>query len=166
MLGAVRNQKNAKQFKGQVSTELLIIIGLVLVVFIPLLVLVYFKAGEAQNEMGAYQAQLVTFRLAYLANSVGSLGTATTVYTDLYIPKNTISLVAVNVGIGSEIQLKIQSPTGESDVVEVVKYPIVPDKGSTTARLVDAPTYGWARFRISSEYDPDGKARIRIEREK
>ncbi|MEM4359764.1 MAG: hypothetical protein QXT45_04490 [Candidatus Bilamarchaeaceae archaeon] len=147
--------------RGQISTELLVIVGLVLVVFIPLLAMVYMKAGEAQNEMAAYQAQLVVFRLAYLANSVGSLGTDTTVYTDIYIPKNTMLLTARNVGSrGSEIQLRMQTDQGESELVEVVKYPLTAD-----AELARAPSYGWARFKITSVYE-GGTGKIRIERVK
>lgn len=144
--------------KGQISTELLVVVGLVLVIFIPLLVLVYFKAGEAQTEMAAYQAQLVVFRIAYLSNSVGSLGTETTVYTDLYIPRNTISLRTMNTGDGAELQLKLQTEQGESDVAEVIRYHLTSD---TESDLIPEGSYGWARFKISSVYEGDeGKVRI------
>ena len=63
--------------KGQLSIELIVIIGLVLVIFIPLLVMVYYKSNEANEEIALHQAELSVFRLAYLANSVGSLGTNT-----------------------------------------------------------------------------------------
>ena len=146
--------------KGQVSTELLVIVGLVLIIFIPLLVLVYLKAREAQTEMAAYQAQIVVFRLAYLANSVGSLGTETTVYTDVYIPKNTLSLTATNIGNGAEIQLKMQTEEGESDIVEIVRYPLT--ETSETDLLQQPGSYGWARYEISSVYEGGvGKVEIR-----
>jgi len=145
--------------KGQISTELLVVVGLVLVIFIPLLVLVYFKAGEAQTEMAAYQAQLVVFRVAYLSNSVGSLGTETTVYTDLYIPRNTLSLQTINTGDGAEVQLKLQGDQGETDVAEVIRYRLTSD---SEMELVEEGSYGWARFEISSVYEDDeGKIRIR-----
>jgi len=145
--------------KGQISTELLVVVGLVLVIFIPLLVLVYFKAGEAQTEMAAYQAQLVVFRIAYLSNSVGSLGTETTVYTDLYIPRNTLSLRTMNTGDGAEVQLKLQGDQGESDVAEVIRYRLTSD---SETELVEEGSYGWARYEISSVYEEnEGKIRIR-----
>jgi len=146
--------------KGQISTELLIVVGLVLVIFIPLLVLVYFKAGEAQTEMAAYQAQLVVFRIAYLSNSVGSLGTETTIYTDLYIPRNTVSLMAMNTGAGAELQLKLSGDQGETDVAEVIRYHLTSD---SEGELTEKGSYGWARFRISSVYEGD-EGKIRIER--
>lgn len=143
--------------KGQVSTELLVIVAVVLLIFIPILVMVYFKAGEAQTEMSAYQAQLVVFRIAYLANSVGSLGTNTTVFTDIYIPKNINSFTAKNAGTGSEIVLNLQTANGPTEVVEVMKYPLV----QNSIPLADSSSYGWRRYEISSVYDK-GVAKINI----
>ena len=57
--------------KGQVSTELLVVVALVLLIFIPLLVLVYTKANEANQQIASYQAELSVSRIASLANSVG-----------------------------------------------------------------------------------------------
>lgn len=145
--------------KGQVSTELLVIVGLVLLVFIPLLVLVYFKATEASDQIATYQAELLVFRLAYLSNSVGSLGTDTTVYTDLYIPQNIILLETSTIGNGGEITLRLATPNGESEIVEIVKYPI-----SNEGTLAEGPAYGWARFKISSTFDEEGRGTIEITR--
>ncbi len=150
--------KNTK--KGQVSTELLVIVGLVLLIFIPLLMLVYFKATEASEQIATYQAELLVFRLAYLSNSVGSLGTDTTVYTDLYIPQNIIYLETATIGNGGEVTLKLLTGEGESEIVEIVKYPI-----SNPGTLAEGPAYGWARFRITSTYDEEGHGTIEIVRE-
>ena len=149
-----------KARKGQVSTELLVIVGLVLLIFIPLLVLVYFKANEASEQIATYQAELLVFRIAYLANSVGSLGTETTMYTDLYIPQNVIELKTATVGGGGEVSLKITTVEGESEIVEIVKYPV-----SNPGTLAVGPAYGWARFKITSTYDEGGRGTIEITRE-
>ncbi|MFH1222147.1 MAG: hypothetical protein V1492_03620 [Candidatus Micrarchaeota archaeon] len=149
--------------KGQVSTELLVIVGVVLVIFIPLLVMVYTKAGEAQSEMSAYQAQLVAFRLAYLANSVGSLGSGTVVYTDVYIPRNTVWLRAKNVGAGAEIQLRAATDQGPKDFVEVVKFPFEGGDSATGKDLITtAGAYGWKRIKMTS-VNIGGQATITIE---
>ncbi|NYZ77410.1 hypothetical protein H0O02_03790 [Candidatus Micrarchaeota archaeon] len=145
--------------KGQVSTELLVIVGLVLVVFIPLLTLVYFKATEANEQIAAYQAELLVFRLAYLANSVGSLGTNSTIYTDLYIPQDIVYLKSATFGNGGEITLKLLTIEGETEISEVVKYPIK-DAGT----LAEGPAYGWARFRITSVYE-GSRGQVEISRE-
>ncbi|MBU0591802.1 hypothetical protein KKF81_06680 [Candidatus Micrarchaeota archaeon] len=146
--------------KAQVSTELLIIIGFVLLLFIPLLGLVYFKSSEANQQIGAYQAELAVFRLASLANSVGSLGTDTIVYTNVYIPKETIELRTVQSGMASEIVLEIQTPTGPTEIVEIVKYPM-----NSYGTLVDSESAGgWMKVQISSEYDDEQGAVITIDR--
>jgi len=143
--------------KGQVSTELLLIVGIVLLIFIPLLTLVYFKASEANEQVAVYQAEMVVFRLAHLSNSVGSLGTDTKVYTDLYIPQNTISLESSAVGGGGEITLRLATPEGESEIVEIVRFPI-----SDPQVLAEGPGYGWKRFEITSTYNESGGGTVSI----
>jgi len=146
--------------KAQVSTELMVIIAVILVVFIPLLVMVYTKAEETQREMASYQAEFVVFRLAYLANSIGSLGSDAMVYSDVYIPRGTKSLSVKNIGNGAEIELKATTPQGEKDFVEIIKYPVSEDK-----TLMQEPAYGWSRFKISNAY-ADGKSAVSIEKTK
>jgi len=147
--------------RGQISTELLIIVGLVLLIFIPLLALVYFKAAETNEEIAAHQAELLVFRLAYLSNSIGSLGTNSTIYTDVYIPKNVISLSTSRVGNGGEITMKVQTPNGESEISEVVRYPI---RNPSEFVRPGETSYGWARFKIVSYYE-EGRCSIEITKE-
>jgi hypothetical protein len=145
--------------KGQVSTELLVIVALVLLIFIPLLVLVYFKANEANQQIASYQAELSVSRIASLANSVGSLGTDTSVTTDVFVPPNTLEFKANPIGNrGGEIVMRMETPQGPTEIVEVVKYPI------TQADLADASTAGgWIRVKVSSTYSA-GQAKIDIEK--
>lgn len=145
-----------ENMKGQISTELIVVVAVVLVIFLPLLVMVYFKANEANEQIGAYQAELAAFRLAYLANSVGSLGTNASITTDVYIPPGVTNITAKKVGKGGEIILKVQTPAGESEIVEVVKYPFVFEEKKFSA------SQGWARFTITSEY-VGGEAQLKIE---
>ncbi len=145
--------------KGQISTELLVIVAFVLLVFVPLLVMVYFKTNDANQQIASYQAELAVSRLASLANSVGSLGTDTSVETDVFIPPNTVWLKTVNSGQGSEMSLEISTPQGDSEIVEVMKYPV-----STPGNLADkAVTGGWVKIRMTSSYD-GGVAKVKIER--
>ncbi len=144
--------------KGQVSTELMVIIGVILVIFIPLLVMVYTKADETQREMASYQAEFVVFRLAYLANSVGSLSGGTQIYTEVYVPRGTKTLSVKNVGNGAEIVLKAITQQGEKDFAGIIRHPVTAD-----AVLVREPAYGWTRFRITNNYD-GGSPKISIEK--
>ena len=146
--------------KGQVSTELLIIVGLVLLIFIPVLVLVYLKANDATQQVASYQAELAVFRLAYLANSVGSLGTNSSTFTDVYVPKDVQFFGATPEGNGGTVEMKINTPQGENDITEIVRYPV------DTVTLADNTTAGsWIRVRVASEYD-NGQAKITIEKVK
>jgi len=146
--------------KGQISTELLVIVALVLLIFIPLLVLVYFKANEANQEIGSYQSELAVFRIASLANSVGSLGTNTSIETDVFVPKNVQYLKTVRGVQGGEVVMKVDTPDGASEIVELVRYPI-----ANPGTLADTSTAGgWMRVKISSEYSTTEGAIIRIEK--
>jgi len=145
--------------KGQVSTELLVVVALVLLIFIPLLVLVYVKANDANQQIASYQSELAVSRMASLANSVGSLGTNTSITTDVYVPPNTIALETKKAGRGSEISIKVRTSQGDSEVAEIVKYPL-----AAYGTLADATTAGtWMRIRVSSEYT-GGEAVVRIEK--
>ena len=145
--------------KGQVSTELLVIVALMLLIFIPLLVLVYMKANEANAQIGSYQAELAVSRIASLSNSVGSLGTNTSVTTDIFIPPNAIALETKQAGRGAEIVLRIRTPQGESEVADMVKYPLT-SYGQISDSIASG---GWMKIRISSEYHA-GEAVVRIEK--
>ncbi|MBD3210089.1 hypothetical protein GF318_01790 [Candidatus Micrarchaeota archaeon] len=144
---------------GQVSTELLVIVALVLLIFIPLLVLVYFKANEANQQIASYQAELSVSRIASLANSVGSLGTNTSVTTDVFLPPNTVELLTTGSARGGEVVLRMETPQGPSEIVEVVKYPI-----TSAGQLADSTSAGgWMRIKITSKYE-NGQAKLEIKK--
>ena len=127
--------------KGQVSTELLIIVALVLLIFIPLLVLVYTKANDTNQQIASYQAELSVSRVASLANSVGSLGTNTSVTTDVFIPPNTVLFNTSNVGGGAEIVLTLETAQGPTDITSIINFPL---KGA--GKLADSASLSlWLR---------------------
>jgi hypothetical protein len=145
--------------KGQVSTELLIIVALVLLIFIPLLVLVYLKAGEANQQIASYQAELAVNRLASLANSVGSLGTNSSVVTDVYVPPNTVYLKTEQSGRAGQLVLRLKTPQGEQDSPAIIKYPI-----SDPGTLAEATSSGtWMKVRITSLYI-ENEAHVKLEK--
>ncbi len=146
--------------KGQVSTELLVVVALVLLIFIPLLVMVYMKANEADQQIGAYQAELTITRLASLANSVGSLGTNTSVTTDVYIPPNEVSFVTEKAGIGSELVLTLSTPQGNTETTDIIQYPMQ-SYGSIPGQIIPG---GYIKVKISSYPGPNGNAEIAIDR--
>jgi hypothetical protein len=147
--------------KGQVSTELLVVVALVLLIFIPLLVLVYTKANEANQQIASYQAELSVSRIASLANSVGSLGTNTSVTTDIFIPPSTRNLTIDSAGIGAEVTLSMDTPQGPSDITEIIKFPTTSDP----VPLADASNAGgWMRLEITSTVGSGGQATLKLKR--
>lgn len=133
--------------KGQLSIELIVIIGLVMVIFIPLLVTVYYKSNEANEEIALHQAELSVSRLAYLANSIGSLGTKTTIYTDVYVPKNVMRINITQVNNGGEITFIMNNGNSKTnEISSIVKHKI--SKNQT----ITPNTGGWMRFQISSDW--------------
>ncbi len=144
--------------KGQISTELLVIVALIMLVFIPLLTMIYFKVNEANSQMESYESELAVVRLAYIANSVGSLGTDTTIYTDVYIPRNMQKMHVNSSGEGGELIMKLSTPDGVVEVVEVITHNVENND------LLDEGEYGWVRFRVESEHVSSGKAQVTIEK--
>ena len=137
--------------KGQVSTEMIVVIGLVLLIFIPLLTIVYFKATESNEELASYQAQLAVSRIAYLANSIGSLGTDTSIYTDIYLPEGTVSLETKKSGKAGELILTKKDGEATNEIVEVITYPIEIN-GEIVNQIENGNENGrWVRLKISSE---------------
>ena len=141
--------------KGQVSTELLIIVAVVLLIFIPLLVLVYFKSAEATEQMNNYQAELTVFRLAYMANSVGNLGEGAKVYSDVFIPPNAKTLKIRSVERGGEIVMTLRTNHGDSEVLQIVK-PMIAENKTYNLRQ------GWVRFEIVHKKLTNGESAVVI----
>lgn len=142
--------------KAQVATEFLVIIAVVLVIFLPLLAYVYFKTNDANAQIGEYQAELAALRLAYLANSVGALGSNTTLVAEVYIPPGVSNFSTRTVQHGGEVDVKISTSSGTSDIAEIVKYPIFDPQDFQSQQ-------GWARFTITSVY-VNNTAMISIDR--
>ena len=128
--------------KAQVSTELLIIIGAILVIFIPLLLTVYFKTTEANETLASLQIEISASRLANLINSIGNLGEGSSIRTEIFIPQNVKKIDIHSLGRGGEVVFKVSKQTGDSEIVEIVKFPV-------NDLSIDNPSQGLRRFEIS-----------------
>ena len=71
---------------GQLSTELLIIIGLMLLLLVPLLYYAYNRANIAKEDIGVQKAEFAAERLARLADSIGYLGGTSMIIDEIEIP--------------------------------------------------------------------------------
>ena len=109
--------------RAQVTTELMIIIASILLIFIPVIVTVYFKTVEANNNLEVSQAQLAVSRLASLINSIGNLGENSYIKTEIFIPRSVKQIKFSSFVNGGEVIFTVIDANGrESEFVEVVKY--------------------------------------------
>jgi uncharacterized protein (UPF0333 family) len=145
--------------KGQVSTELLFVIAAILVLFIPLLVLTYFKANEANEQVMQLQSQVVAIRLSELANSIGSASGSSSVKAEVFIPSTVSQMIIVqsknskNEVTGGEIILKTTTQTGTNDIVGIIRSPVKAYAGNDAFSFSNA---GLVRFEITKETDANG----------
>lgn len=137
------NENGGGAMRGQVSTELLIIVGLILVLFIPVLITIYLKAAEANDRIASLQASIALSRLASTANAVGSLGGGAYAVAELYVPGQVQSIEFNPLGEGGEIVFSIRQQNETSEVVDVVKFPL-------RGPVFENPRDGIYRFNISN----------------
>ena len=138
------NLKRAE--KGQVSIELMVIIAAVMVVFIPLLLHVYFKTNEANEQLAQIQGELLTSRMAGLINAVGNLGQNSSLISEFFIPSNVRRIEIKPIGTGGEVIISIATIGGDSELVDIAKFPVEP-------LVIDSPFSGLRRFRIAYSGD-------------
>ncbi len=129
--------------KGQISTELMVIIAAILVIFIPLLFTIYLKSTESYEQLYQVQAELVSTRLAYLINSVGNLGTDSSVVAEIFIPPRVKKVEVRNLGGGGEVIVQASTRSGDTDIVDTVRFPL------EESVILDTPSPGLRRFNIT-----------------
>jgi len=132
--------------KGQVNTELLVIVGAIILFFIPILLTVYFKASESNEQLAEYQTRLAVSRIAYLTNSVGNMGGDSEVIVEVFIPSYVRNIEFRPVGEGGEIIFRVEREGETTEVVEVVRFKIAQQALNPTGS-------GYMRFRISASGD-------------
>lgn len=130
--------------KGQVSTELLIVVGIILVLFIPVLITVYLKTTEAGERLASFQSVVAQSRLVNTVNSIGQLGAGAYIITEIYIPSEVQKIDFLSLGDGGEIVFHVRQYNETSELAEVVKFPL-------DASPLDNPHEGTYRFNISND---------------
>ncbi|HLD59610.1 MAG TPA: hypothetical protein VI912_01345 [Candidatus Bilamarchaeaceae archaeon] len=114
-----------KNIKGQVSTELIVIIAAIMVIFIPLMVTVYLKASGTEETVSTLQAQLAATRIANMINTIGNLGDNSSSTLEIYLPKNTEKIEFNSYGEGSEITITLTTNEGPIELSESAKFKIL-----------------------------------------
>lgn len=89
--------------KGQVSMEILVLVGLMLMLLLPLLIYSYGRANVVREDLGVQKAEFAVQRLASLADSVGYIGGNASIIEEIEVPPQARSLKAVNGDIVMEL---------------------------------------------------------------
>ena len=106
---------SVKTRKAQAALEYMMIVGLVLVILAPIVLYAY-----QQNEISVRtsQARLAVSQISAAADSLYAQGPGAKTFIDVFLPSGYGSQSFISDGI---IALKIQTPAGTNDIIEVTK---------------------------------------------
>ena len=99
--------------RGQMSVEILILVGMALFLLIPVLFYAYGRANVSGEDLSTQKAEFAAHRLASLADSVGYLGGASAVIDEIEIPPY-VKNVSVS---GRDIVIELDSVGGKKQIV-------------------------------------------------
>ena len=133
--------------KGQVSNELLVVVGFILLILIPLLYLMMFKMDAIRADLSMLQAHFSVARIAFLVNAVGYMGDGSAMITEIYVP----STVGSTTLAGNEIVFVIGSEETTNEIVQPTAFPVEADSSLTFASS--------GRYRVEL-YNDAGTVRI------
>ena len=138
--------------KGQVSTELMVVVGFILLLFIPLMFVLYLKLGDVTTDLSVLQAHFSVIRIASLINAIGYMGDGSAIITEVYLPTNVIELQFRSFGDnggGGEVVLVHFSHGEESDVSSPTAFQINLEDPQEGGIEIDQP--GRYRLEILNE---------------
>ncbi len=114
----------AEMAKGQVSTEMLALVGLMMLLLLPLLFYAHGRSNTAGEDIAVQKAEFAVQRLASAADSVGYLGGAAGVVEEIEIPAN-VKSIALGPN-GHDIVLEVDSSSGKKQLVKSSAFIINP----------------------------------------
>ncbi|MCX6772770.1 MAG: hypothetical protein NTV88_03290 [Candidatus Micrarchaeota archaeon] len=109
--------------RGQVSTELLIIIGMMLLLLVPLLYYSYSRANVVKEDAGIQKAEFAVQRMARLADSIGYMGGASEILDEIQLPQY-VKSISVDEKTGHDIIIEMDSTTGIKQIVKSSAFKI------------------------------------------
>lgn len=134
--------------KAQVSVELMMVVGFVLVLFIPLLLVAYYNVIELNDDLLNIQANVAVERLSNTIDSIGRMGIGSSIIIDVYVPQKSTLEFRTYPDAGTEIVIRLQRISGESESVGTSWYSI--ETVNIPAQLDGSVNY---RFNITSDLD-------------
>jgi len=117
MQGGILMRTGKRWRKGQVSIELMVIIGFVVLLLMPVLFSLYYRTNQANEQLSLAQADLVATRLASTIDVVGTtLGSS--IITEAIIPNGVKSIKIEK----NEVNIKIGTYVGDTEVVKHTRF--------------------------------------------
>ena len=157
MRPALHNKRAALPSKrGQASTELLILIGLLLLLMLPLLLYAYGRSNVAREDLGVQKAEFLVQRLASAADSVGYLGGAASVVEEVEVPPGVKSLSVRN---SRDIVLEMDASSGKKQIVKSTAFGI---EALNFGSMNRSGTYFVEISALSSFDDPAQQVRMEV----
>ena len=99
--------------RGQMSVEILVLVGMALFLLLPVLLYAYGRANVSGEDLSVQKAEFAAHRLASLADSVGYLGGASAIIDEIEIPPY-VRNVSVN---GRDIVIEMDAANGKKQIV-------------------------------------------------
>jgi uncharacterized protein (UPF0333 family) len=112
--------------RGQVSNELLVVVGFILLLFIPLMFVMYLKLGDVNSDLSLLQMHFSAARIAYLINAIGYMGEGSSMITEVYVPEN-IKRVSFNT---NEVVFTANVRGADNDVAQPTSFRISAPQGN------------------------------------
>lgn len=100
--------------KGQVGTEILVLIGMFLLLLLPLLIYAYGRSNTAGEDLSVQKAEFAASRLATAADSVGYLGGQAAIIEEIEIPAS-VKSIEIN---RNDIVFSLDMSSGQKQIVK------------------------------------------------
>ena len=123
--------------RAQISTEVLILVGLMLALLVPLLIYSYNRAEIARGDLSVQKAEFAAERLAAVSNSVGYLGGATKMIEEIEMPQH-MKRVYVN---NHDIVIEVYSSGGVKQIVKTTDFELESPHGFGLENITAGGTY-------------------------
>lgn len=137
--------------RGQVSNELLVVVGFILLILIPLLYIMFFKMDAIRADLSMLQVHFSVARIAFLINAVGYMGDGSAVITEIYIPE-TVESVTIGGSTEHEVVFSMLSQGQTNEIVQPTAFPIeVTDAPGEILQFADEEYPGGGRYRLEME---------------
>jgi hypothetical protein len=141
--------------RGQMSVEILVLVGMALFLLLPVLLYAYGRANVSGEDLSVQKAEFAAHRLAALADSVGYLGGGAKVIDEIEIPPYVKSLRI----IGQDIVMEMDAANGKKQIVAGSSF-VLNETGFS--RITKSGTYFIEVSALSTTQASPGAAQVQL----